>query len=198
MDRESLLPIKAFPPSTSSFEASPVLELARSAMNSFSCSVTAIGKWIKHKKVRWEIGEIDRIIDNRKLSLRQRSGNHRWKGRKLMEAGPGKSAREALLMLVGMTQNLAVRIVHGWKSCCQVSGCMRIPIAVAIPNPGLVLSDQKHSFITKVTLKDQALATRQAYQCRDSIGVSGGAIDHIQRCIFFSLNRKRCHADCDR
>lgn len=87
VDRESLLPIKAFPPSTSSFEASPVLELARSAMNSFSCSVTAIGKWIKHKKVRWEIDKIDRIIDNRKLSLRQRSGNHRWKGRKLMEAG---------------------------------------------------------------------------------------------------------------
>lgn len=67
---------------------------------------------------------------------------------------------------------------------------MRIPIAVAIPNPGLVLSNQKHSFITKVTLKDQALATRQAYQCRDSIGVSGGAIDHPKMHLFLTQQKE--------
>lgn len=82
---------------------------------------------------------------------------------------------------------------------------LRIPIVVAIPNHGLVLSDQKHSFITKVMLKVQALATRQAHHCRDSIGVSGGILITFKGApiplrshISFSLKKNRCHADCDR
>lgn len=52
VERECVLQIKAFPPSTSSFEAPSVLELARSAEHSFSGSVTAIGGLIKYYEVR--------------------------------------------------------------------------------------------------------------------------------------------------